>query len=289
MEFLKHIAVGLDKLPLVSIITVTKNAGKHIEQTVESVLSQSYGNIEYIIVDGVSTDGTVETVRGYGSRISLFVSEPDGGIYDARNKGIALCKGELIGLLNASDYYERDAVENVVGAYLEDLEAGIFHGNVRMLNPDGTFFKLKRPAVDVGRLYEGMSLYHPTFFVRRSVYETCGMFSEAFKLSADFDFALRCFCAGIKFRYVDAVITNFRKGGVSSRRWEEACLECRLALIGNGLTEVEAEAAYCRMVRAERRNVFYERAYNMLKKTLPAGILDFLGERISVRKRSNTI
>ena len=118
--------------PLVSIITVTYNAEKYLEQTIKSVISQSYKNIEYIIIDGMSSDGTVDIIKRYQKYIAHFSSEPDKGIYDAMNKGIKKANGELIGIINSSDFYEPDAVETVVSAYLQNKGAGIFHGNINM-------------------------------------------------------------------------------------------------------------------------------------------------------------
>ncbi|MDR1562970.1 MAG: glycosyltransferase [Dysgonamonadaceae bacterium] len=269
--------------PLVSIVTVTYNAGKYIEQTMRSVFAQSYCNIEYIIIDGGSTDETVRMIKDQGLKVNIFVSEPDMGIYDAMNKGIRLCRGELIGIINASDYYESGAVENVVRAYNDDPAAGIFHGNINMLNPDGSFFKTKKPVEDPACLTEGMSLFHPTFFVRRKVYDNQGLYSTDLKLAADFDFALRCFLAGVKFHYIDMALSNFRKGGVSSVRDIDSLLESRDALLMNGFSREVANSVHRRLDKLRKRNIRYETVYYMLGKILSKRILNFLSRRFSIR------
>jgi glycosyltransferase involved in cell wall biosynthesis len=248
-----------------------------------SVFAQSYGNIEYIVVDGGSTDGTVKIIRNSESRLKDWVSERDRGIYDGMNKGIAMCSGELIGLLNASDCYVPEAVERVVKEFARTPDGGVFHGNVRMLNADGSLFKVKKPKIDDDWFYEGMTLFHPSFFVKRSVYEACGMFDHNFMLAADFDFALRCSLAGVKFCYIDEVMCEFRKGGISSRRETEAIRECRNALLKNGVPEAKADEVERRLLRRGRKNRRYEFVYNLLRRCLPEAVVRAAGKLFSVK------
>jgi hypothetical protein len=128
-----------------------------------------------------------------------------------------------------------------------------------------------------------MSLHHPTFFVKRTVYETCGMFADDLHLSADFDFTLRCLHSGITFHYIDATITSFRKGGISAVRQAEAHHECRLALLRNGIPEAAANAAYRRMEHQRRKNHLYETIYNTARKLLPQTIINKLSGHISIK------
>src|SRR5574342_808175 len=119
--------------PLVSVITVVYNGARHLEQTLLSVINQGYGNIEYIVVDGGSVDGTLDIIGKYEDRIDYWVSEPDDGTYDAMNKGIELAHGELIGLLNSDDYYEPDAIGIIAGKYKEKPTPQIVFGNAYAL------------------------------------------------------------------------------------------------------------------------------------------------------------
>ncbi len=116
----------MSKLPLVSIITVVYNGAKTLEQTILSVLNQTYKNIEYIIIDGESTDGTLDIIEMYRDKISTCISEPDEGLYDAMNKGVSIANGELIGIINSDDWFEKNAVELVVSSYVNNLNKKVF-------------------------------------------------------------------------------------------------------------------------------------------------------------------
>ncbi len=122
--------------PLVSIITVCLNSEKTIEQTIQSVINQTYPNIEYIIIDGKSTDRTLEIIDKYKGKISILVSESDEGIYDAMNKGLKLATGELIGIINSDDWYESDAVETIVNSFLADRNVQVIYGNMDVYDQD---------------------------------------------------------------------------------------------------------------------------------------------------------
>ena len=279
----------MNPLPLISIITVTYNAEDYLAQTIESVLAQTYQNIEYIIIDGYSTDRTIAIINNYELRITIalkhfmWMSEKDCGIYNAMNKGIRLAHGELIGMINASDFYEPNTVEMVVNKYSKNKDTGIFHGNVNMLNDDGSFFKLKKPNTNLEDLYKGMSLYHPTFFVAKSVYEKYGFFDLQYKIAADFDFALRCNLAGVKFCYLDYVISNFRKGGVSSKKIKAAHQECKKILIQNGYPEATANAVAKEWERLRKKDNLYYWLYSIFKHFLPISLINKIAEHSSVK------
>jgi glycosyltransferase involved in cell wall biosynthesis len=269
--------------PLVSIITVTYNALENLEQTMQSVFSQTYPHIEYLIVDGLSNDGTVQMIKKYESKLSLWVSENDNGIYDAMNKGISRAKGELIGMINAGDYYEPEAVKSVVEIYLKNKETGIFHGNINMLNKDGSFFKLKKPNTDLTELYKGISLFHSTFFVPASIYKEKGLYDIRFKVSADFDFALRCYLGGVKFYYIDKVIANFRLGGFSSSEGVGGMYESQDILLKNGFSSDVVNSVLQEWKKMQRKKKILTTGYNLLKKILPHSVLNKLSNRISLK------
>ena len=204
----------MNKYPKVSIITVVYNGAAHLEQTIQSVLKQSYDNMEYIIIDGGSTDGTLDLVKQYADDIAYWVSEPDGGIYDAMNKGIAKATGEIVGLINADDWYEEDAIEKVLQAF-EKTEADVLHGGMFIVKEKGEGF-VKSVTEDLGILSKGMLLNHPTVFAKRSLYEQHGGFDTSYRIVADWEMMMRWKSQGVKFTALDETLANFRMGGVSS-------------------------------------------------------------------------
>lgn len=209
----------------ISIITVCFNSEKTIEQTIKSILNQSYGmeNIEYIIIDGKSTDRTVEIVNKYRDKIAYFVSEQDNGIYDAMNKGISAATGEIIGLLNSDDWYEPKALEYVTRCF-EEQDTDIVYGEVKMVGEDGTIYDVKK--VDpLTCAWFMMPIWHPAMFVKKTVYQENGMFDTKFKISADYEYVLRCYSNGVKFRYLDENLTYFRFTGVSNVKHLKAAKE----------------------------------------------------------------
>jgi glycosyltransferase involved in cell wall biosynthesis len=197
----------------VSIITPCFNSERTIRQTIESVLHQTYPNIEYIIVDGGSKDGTVSIIKEYTKAFNgrlRYVSEKDNGIYDAMNKGIKMSHGQLIGIINSDDYYERTAVEKVVGHYSYGHDQ-VIYGYVQVLKNEKPFYVCK----DSHKNIQTNMIPHPTCFVSRNVYVKYGLFRTAFKLAADYDFMLRVHGKNVEFTQVDSVLAYFRMGGAS--------------------------------------------------------------------------
>lgn len=199
----------------VSIITVCYNSAATIRKTIESVLCQTYHNIEYIIVDGASKDETlsiIEEYRGaFGQRFRL-VSEPDRGIYDAMNKGIRMAEGTLIGILNSDDFYEPAAVAHMVNA-MTDEKYQILYGFVRSLR-DGQEYSIERHSY---KFLKEQMFEHPACFVTKAVYDDFGYFDLQYISVADYDFMLRMSQIDeVKMYLVDHLITNFAQGGMSS-------------------------------------------------------------------------
>lgn len=201
----------MEKHPLISIITVVYNGEKTIEQTINSVLGQTYQNIEYIIVDGKSTDGTMQIVSKYKDKIAKIISEKDKGIYDAMNKGIAAASGEIIGLVNADDFYEKDALQTVAMHYKPGLNN--YYGALRNITGYGSFIAPARRDLD--KLKRGMVVNHPSLFVNKEVYDKIGKFDVNFRIGADWDFTLRSYINNVDFVKIDKILSNFRIGGVS--------------------------------------------------------------------------
>jgi len=196
--------------PLVSIITVVLNGQLHMEQTIQSVLDQTYSNIEYIIIDGGSKDNTLQIIKQYEHKIDYWQSKEDKGLYFAMNKGITLAKGEIIGILNSDDFLNNNTVKYVVETYLKS-PADILHGDINVVTEKGS--TQMRP--DYEKMMQQPSIFHPTCFVKKTVYETIGAFHTEYKISADYDFLLRCIKSNYVFTYIPHVLSNFRLGGMS--------------------------------------------------------------------------
>lgn len=199
----------------VSIITPCLNSEKTIRDTLESVLNQTYKNIEYIVVDGGSTDGTLEIIKEYLPQFSgrmKYVSEKDRGIYDAMNKGIKMSHGTLIGIINSDDYYELNAVENVVSHMSNDVYQ-VIYGYCRLIGKRCRLNIVKTGHADIA---ESM-IPHPTCFVTRKTYCDFGMFLTAFKIANDYELMVRLLkTEKVTFLQIKQVIANFRLGGVCS-------------------------------------------------------------------------
>ncbi len=198
--------------PLVSIITVVYNGAGTIEQTIESVKGQSYKNIEYIIVDGDSTDGTQQIVNKHSDFISYFISEKDNGIYDAMNKGILHAKGDIIGIINSDDWYALAAVKNAV-RFFEENDVDLVYGNIQAVDYQGK--KIEWVKVPLEAMWYRMAVPHPSVFIKKVIYDRYGLFDLKYKLSADYELILRLYSSGVRFGYIDEIMVFFRAGGAS--------------------------------------------------------------------------
>lgn len=202
--------------PLVTIITVAFNADKTIEKTIQSVLNQSYKNIEYIIVDGASSDKTVDIINRYDDYISYWISEPDHGIYDAMNKGLAKATGEIIAIINADDWYEENAVELSVETIIKHNAdysyASILHHAHKKI---GRISPIEYGSFTKKAFFE-MPYPHISAFIKREVYEEVGFFDTSFKIAGDHDLALKVILHGYRGVEVNQVIAHALADGVSS-------------------------------------------------------------------------
>lgn len=210
------------RTPRISIVTVVHNGAATLGRTVHSVLSQDYPAVEYLIVDGGSDDGTLEIIRQFEERIDYWLSEPDAGISDAFNKGIALSTGYVIGLLNADDWYEPGETLSAVARVFEETDADIVYGKLRYWAGTERSYLVQS---DANLLSSGMTVGHPTVFVRRSCYERLGLFRLDFAQAMDYEWLLRAKMSGARFRYLDRCIANMHSGGIGDRRWRKSVLE----------------------------------------------------------------
>jgi glycosyltransferase involved in cell wall biosynthesis len=202
--------------PLVTIITVVFNGAKTLEQTIQSVINQAYQNIEYIIIDGGSTDGTLEIIKKYEKHISYWHSKPDKGLYDAMNIGIGLATGELIGMINSDDWYELNAVELMVTAYQKHPKKTIFHADRFDIHEKGTkTIKKFHPSAFKLKFY-GMTYNHPSMFITKSEYKK-HLYNIELEALSDYQFVLEAYLRDKSvFCYVGKAVVNYRLDGVSA-------------------------------------------------------------------------
>ena len=204
----------------ITIITVVFNGAKYIRSAIQSVLSQDYDNIEYIVIDGGSTDGTVDIVKEYQDKISVFISEPDEGIYDAMNKGIALATGNVIGILNSDDFYiDEFVIEKVVKEFeeknVDSVYADLVYVEPKNLNKTVRYYDSSK--FNPSKFSYGWMPAHPTFFVKKDTYEKHGVFRTDLKIAADFDILIRFLLTHkISYSYMQEVLVKMRVGGVST-------------------------------------------------------------------------
>ncbi len=208
----------------VSIITVVYNGAQTIKDCIESVLSQTYGNIEYIIIDGCSNDGTQKIIKDFGSKIAVFQSETDNGIYDAMNKGIAIATGDMIGILNADDLYKDNSVIEKIVKKIQATQADGLYADLVFIDTkhlDKVTRYWKSGNFDRNSFLYGWMPPHPTFFVKRASYQKYGTFRLDLGTAADYELMLRFLYKNrLKTAYLPEIIVKMRTGGASNNSVE---------------------------------------------------------------------
>lgn len=202
--------------PLVSIITVTKNSEKFLEETIQSVINQTYPNIEYIIIDGLSNDNTLQIIKKYENKINYCISEIDHSMYDAINKGIKISTGDIIAILNSDDcYVDQNVVTKIVDYMIKRNAFGVY-GDVIILNDNKKRYRKHFQISYEGLLISGQCTFvpHPTLFLRREFIKDIGLYNLEYKYGSDFDFILRCLKSQI-LSYYSIPITVFRRHAYS--------------------------------------------------------------------------
>jgi glycosyltransferase involved in cell wall biosynthesis len=205
-----------DKKPLISIVLVVYNAINSIEQTILGVLSQEYSNIELIVIDGASNDGTLNILEKYKHSIQKMISEPDNGVYDAFNKGIQAAQGEWIYFIGAGDnFFEKTTIYK---AFSKPIQGKFLYGNVlkgsRSKPYDGVFHKLK---------YCRKNICHQSIFYHRDLFKTLGTFDTKYPLLADWAFNIKCFSSpDVNPTFIDIIIATYEGGGISDRKYDTA-------------------------------------------------------------------
>ncbi|MDZ8108090.1 MAG: glycosyltransferase family 2 protein [Nostoc sp. DedQUE12a] len=200
----------------ISIITPVYNSEKTLEQTILSVINQTPSSeLEYIIIDGGSTDKTLEIIQKYSNRINIVVSEKDKGTYDAMNKGISLATGDIIGIINSDDWYNDGALKNVEEVFIKNSEISIVHSPVKnYLNGQhlSTFIPGK-----LENLPFKFTVAHPSCFVKKEVYDRIGLFDLTYPMAADYDFIFRAYTSGYKFQDIDTPLASFSVDGTTGQ------------------------------------------------------------------------
>jgi glycosyltransferase involved in cell wall biosynthesis len=225
----------------VSIITATFNSINSIEDTFNSIKSQDYEDIEWIVIDGGSTDGTIEYLKSVQHKISKFISEKDNGIYDALNKGLSLATGDVVGFLHSDDVFANEIIISNIVKLFQEKQIGGVYGDLEYISQNenkNVIRKWKSSVYDSNEIKKGWMPPHPTLFLKREIYEKFGNFDEKMKISADYDFILRIMKSPeIYYHYFPAVITKMKMGGASSslRNIKQKMKEDILALKKNNI------------------------------------------------------
>ncbi len=208
----------------ISLLTVSFNSAATIKDTIESIRSQDYKDVEYIVVDGNSKDGTVEIIKSYDSFIAKWISEPDSGIYDAMNKAIGMATGDVVGILNSDDFYSTNVIVSQVSEAFADEKVDAVFGDLVFVDPNN-LKKIVRTYSSAkwhpDKFARGFMPAHPTVFVRRRYYEQFGLFKTDYKIAADYELLIRfLYVNKLKYKYLPITMVKMRRGGVSSRNWK---------------------------------------------------------------------
>jgi len=205
----------------VSIVTTSFNSASTIKDTIDSVLSQDYEDLEYIIADGGSKDGTMEIIKTYNDPRIRWISEPDKGIYDGMNKGIKMASGDIVGILNSDDFYKNDSIISAVVKGFADNETEAIFGDVRFVNPDNLnktvrYYSSKRFRPSKFRF--GFMPAHPTFFTRKKWFDKFGYYQTDYKIAADYELLIRfLYKYKLPYKYLPLDMIVMRTGGASTR------------------------------------------------------------------------
>ena len=201
----------------VSIITIAYNSAKTIAKTLQSVLDQKVKNIEHIIIDGKSSDNTLEICKKF-SHISKIISEKDKGVYDAFNKGLKFATGEIIGFLNSDDtFYNEESLQDIINAF--DSNTDCIYGNLEYINSNGVVVrKWKSKVFKAGAFKKAWMPAHPTFYCRKKIYDKLGWYKSSYKIAGDFELMLRFLEKhGINSKFIDKNLVIMLTGGISNR------------------------------------------------------------------------
>lgn len=264
----------------ISVITVSYNREKTIEQTIQSVLRQKkYCELEYIVIDGASTDRTMEVARKYEKEIDVLISEPDDGICDAFNKGIKIATGDIIGFLSSDDWYQDDTMKIVAEAFSKNPSAGMLFGDQYYADEQGrVLIKMTGDPEYEKYLWQGMVKVAPVaLFIKREIYERYGVFDPSYKTAMDFELLLRFSVRGVKGVYVPAVFGTMRYGGESDQNYIGGYREVLRAIKKyGGNTSLVKLRMFSWILRSETRR--------FLERIGLQGLVNYLRKNVASRK-----
>lgn len=252
---------SLPNLSKISIITVVFNGAVTLEDTIRSVIDQSYENIEHIIIDGGSTDATLDILRKYNGDVAYWVSEKDTGIYDAMNKGIALCTGEYVGMLNSDDMFSNENVVEEIAKQFSTTNADAIFSCLNIVdknNLENIIRKYRVAKLTSSLLRIGIMPAHPTFYCKKNCYEEAGFYKTDYKIAADFEMLVRLLIRQkISWSFLDKVTVTMRSGGVSN---------------GGFMSSIKLN---CEIIRACKENGLYTNWLFLILK-LPIRLLELI-------------
>ena len=236
-----QVKTGVPDRPFITVVTTVLNGERFLEQTIQSVIQQTYKNVEYIIIDGGSKDGTLDIIQKYDHSIDYWVSEADAGIYSGMNKGVALASGDWMSFINADDFLWSDSVLERVATSLASLspEIQMAYGQIMLLTSGGeNLYVIGKPWDKVKRRFKQvMAIPHPGVMHRRSLFEKNGRFDESFYIAGDYELLLRELKTGDASFIPDIIVTGVRQDGISNKPVQtlNSLHEVRRAQILNGL------------------------------------------------------
>ena len=234
----------IESRPIVTLITVTYNSAAYLERTITSVISQDYEPIDYVIIDGGSTDGTLAIIRKYEPWGIRWLSEPDRGISDAFNKGIHLAKGAIIGIVSSDDWLASKAVTQVVAAFNRNPQADVVYGDIVFVDTfTGTQVRV-RPDADLRAVWLRQPVKHAAMFTTRHAYALWGEYSGSYQYAMDYELVLRFHLGGAEFVYIDAPLAHVCPGGRSYTSLYETVNETRLIVQEHGMSAWKARSLF---------------------------------------------
>ena len=250
----------------ISIITATYNSERTLRDTLDSILSQTYPDIESIIVDGASKDGTMDIVHEYEPKFQgrmHWISEPDKGIYDAMNKGIKMASGDVIGVLNSDDFYTSDDALQVIADAFANNDIDATYGDIHFVNDDDLSKRVRYYSSAVFRrsfMRFGLMPAHPSFYCKKAVYEKYGAFDTSYKVAADFENLLRIIYVGnIKTKYIPKDFVTMRTGGAST-----AGLSSRTQIMKDHLRALKTNGIYSNVFLLSLRYIY--KVYELVRR-----------------------
>lgn len=253
-------------LTKISLITITYNSEKTLVDTIQSVLNQTYPNIEYIIVDGASKDNTVSIIKEYepyfGERMK-WISEPDKGLYDAMSKGIRMATGDVVGILNSDDFFtSKEVLQQVANAFIQDEKPDAVYGDVHFVHPENLNKCVRYYSSKVFRrslMKLGFMPAHPSFYLRRECFEKYGLYKTDYKIAADFEFLLRViYKENVKTQYLPIDMVTMRTGGAST-----SGIESHLKIMKEHLRAFRENGVYTNVVLLCLR--YFYKIYEVIK------------------------